>query len=94
MFFCCVELCCVCLGPSAGKPGEGGGRGNFSFFLLKIGNRKQDPSFVILVFSTLKYFSDLGLLLIFSEKGKVIILPSKLVLMVCCPLLAPIRYGG
>ena len=51
----CKVVLSVLVGPLR-ELGEGGGRGNFSFFLLKIGNRKQDPSFVIWLFSTVKFF--------------------------------------
>ena len=45
----------LCSGPSARTRRGQWGRKFLSLFLLKIGNRKQDPSFVILVFSALKY---------------------------------------
>ena len=70
-----VVLCQVvlCFGSSAGKPGEGGGRGNFSFFLLKIGNKETGSFFCNF---GLQYSEVISLMSAFSLKFR-IVAPSR-----------------
>ena len=63
--------------------------------LCDVTQRRNFLSFAISLFGTLKYFfSCLGLLREFSKKAKCYFLPSKLVIVVCCPLLVPDGYDG